>query len=1213
MSTTHSSSTAQTLRDLLALAREEPRPVAAGAAARAVARTRPARTVAAAVAAAGGPDEDAVRRLAALVRDHLAGSPGRWLGVHDALAGHRGTLPDLLADVPPPAPPAAPGVVRVPAPRSVQATLALLLEHTPPQDAAAALAVFPDDTLDLLLATGPVPGPVLTDAVAGHGDTRTRTALARHTRLDARVLARLLDTGDPRVGAAVYRNPRATQTLRRTLAGRLDDVPMDEGLYAELTDPAGELPSTWLAPLLVSGDPGLTARAVAGARGVAQQYALVRVWERTGPDAVRALVDDPAVRAHLTPPVLSRVTRSLAAEDGSGAALAALRARCEPYGDPARLPALLAATRRTSTLRVLLAEPYAYDLRALSEAHAKTPFMPKATVELARHEDADDAQRLAFRLSTLNDPWQGGGRRTGNTTPPARRLASEALDDRASLWAEGMAAAGLLDPADLVSTARPAVHALGALQALARRKLLGGALLAGLAELAEGALGERPEAWAAFGALLPRHGGTLHEVITEAGKAEAAADGVVPSAAPADGGTAAAAEAPERPRTPYERAALAALDVLRGCLADGGAPAPSDPGVLFFLAAHGDEDAPGLATPRWLSQACADHGVRPPWTRGWSVAPTRDEARATFAGLAPSTARSVAVAYEHGILTVADLLDGLPAQYLLPLPGDWRRQAFATAWQAGVARLLRTELGADPDAWLRLAGTVAAAGGGDLDTGGGGLTWPELVRLARSGEVDGRGTDGADGSGAAGTDGCGAGAAGDGTGEARTGERAATARRPLGQWKYGQPTPLPATPEEAVRQSGRGSHLWQWPIATMLCMADADTVDAVLPRLGPDGPWLLAAYLLRHERTPRTVLDRLLAGRDPRAMYVLAAGARRLPAGTADRLADLGDPEVDYFLLAENAPEPVRRRIVRRSRAGGTQRAEQLGKLVLERMPAGPWGQPAGSLRWLASAEPDLVEAVLTRSPELSLVQQLTGCLHLVEHGGRDRLAALVARGVLGRAATKLCAKALASADPAAVVRARLALETDPVKLAAKLRTASGEGDDPYRRVFPHAPDWDVLAAEHAKEPLPQWAWLVRRPDAPLELRLRHPELAPEPGPGGLPEGPEFTRARSRFGLGGLYSAPPVMQFDGLLASGHLRARDLLEVATPAVLVLSYLSSARLRTDAPPEAAAALEALADLVGRRLGTDRLAWERVVRRLTGRDPGWDAMSPVTALLD
>ncbi|MFE2142210.1 hypothetical protein ACFXA3_10730 [Streptomyces sp. NPDC059456] len=1178
MSTTHAGSAAQTFKQLLALPRAEPGSVAPGAALRAIEVARPARTVAGAVAAAGGPDEDAARRLTALVRDHLGGAAERWLGVHDALAAHRGTLPELLADVPPPAPAAAPDAVRAPAPRTVHTTLALLLEHALPQEAAAALAVFPDRTLDVLLATGPVPGPVLIDAVTGYGDTRTRTALARHTRLDTRVLARLLDAGDPQVGAVVFRNPRATQSLRRTLARRLDRVPMDEGLYFDLTDPAQELPSTWLAPLLVSGDPRLAARAVAGARGVAQQYALVRVWERTGPDAVRGLLDDPVVRGRLTKPVLSAVSKALAAEGGSGTegtgvgALVALRARCEPYGDPARLPALLATTRGTSSLRELLSEPYAYDLRALSEAHAKTPFMPKATEELARHEDADDAQRLAFRLSTLNEPWRSGGRRAGNTTPPARRLAAEALDDRAPQWAEGMAAAGLLDPADLVTTARPAVHAFAALKALARRKLHGGAVLTALAELADGALGERPEAWAAFEALLPRHGGTLYDVITEAGKAEATSEGGAPDTGPEAG-----FEAPELPRTPHERAALGAVDVLRGCLADDGAPAPSDPGVLYFLGAHRNHDAPGLATPRWLREACASQGMRPPYfARGWSVAPTREEALADFARLSPSTTWSVDAAYEQGILTVEDLLVGLPARYLLPLPGDWRRYSFAHAWRAGVARLLRSALGTDPDAWLRLADTVAASGGGDRETGDHGLTWPELLRLSRSGVT------------------------------------ATAAQRPLGQEKYHQPTPVPATPEEALVLSRRGNHQWLWPIGTMLCTADAETVDAVLPRLGPDGPWLLAAYLLRYDRTPRTALDRLLAGADPEAVRVLAAGTRRLPAGTAGRLADLADPEVDHRLLAGDAPEAVRRRIVGRSRAGSAQRSEQLGKLVLERMPAAPSGQPVGSLRWLASAEPDLIEAVLTRSPDLNLVQQLTGCLHLVVHGGRDRLAALVARGVLGQAAAKLCAKALASADPAAAVRARVTLETAPAKLAARLRTASPAGVNPIHRIFPNAVDWAALEAEHVRDPLPQWSWLVRTPDAPLDIRLRHPELAPEPGPEGLPEGPELTRERTRFGLGGLHGAPLVVQLDGLLASGTLQARDLLEVAAPAVLILSYLSSAKRRTDAPPEAADALEALAGLVESRLGRDPEAWDRAVRRLTGRDPKWDPMSPVTALL-
>ncbi|MEU3778501.1 hypothetical protein AB0F11_35935, partial [Streptomyces sp. NPDC032472] len=486
MSTSHDSSAARTLRSLLDLPREAPAAAPAGACLRAVTEGRPARTVAGAVAAAAGPDAETAQHLEALEREHLGGDAERWLGLHDALATHRGTLPELLADVPPPAhpaPPASPGGLRPPAPRSVHATLALLLEHARPKDAAAALAVLPDRTLDGLLATGSLPGPAVTSAVTEHGDPRTRTALARHTRLDSRVLARLLETGDPQVGAAVYRNPRATQSLRRTLVHRLDRIPMDEALYAELADRGADVPHTWLAPLLGSGDPQLAARAlIGGARGVAQSHALVRVWERTGPEAVRALLDDPGVRRCLSRAVVSDVAGALAADDGSGGALRALRERCEPYEDPARLPALLATTRGTSSLRDLLSEPYVHDLKALAQAHAASPFMPKASEELARHEAADDAQRLAFRLSTLNAPWRTGGRRAGNTAPPRQRLAEEELDDHAGVWAEGMAAAGLLDPVDLIRTARPAAHALHALDRLAGRNLLGGAALAALHE-----------------------------------------------------------------------------------------------------------------------------------------------------------------------------------------------------------------------------------------------------------------------------------------------------------------------------------------------------------------------------------------------------------------------------------------------------------------------------------------------------------------------------------------------------------------------------------------------------------------------------------------------------------------------------------------------------------------------------------------------------------
>ncbi|MEU6865580.1 hypothetical protein ABZ924_20355 [Streptomyces sp. NPDC046876] len=1217
MSTSHDSSAARTLRSLLGLPREAPAAAPAGASLRAVAEGRPARTVAGAVAAAAGPDAETGQLLEALVRDHLGGDAERWLGLHDALATHRGTLPELLADVPPPAhpvPPASPGGLRPPAPRSVHATLALLLEHAPPKDAAAAVAVLPDRTLDGLLATGSLPGPAVTAAVTEYGDPRTRTALARHTRLDSRVLARLLDTGDPQVGAAVYRNPRATQSLRRTLVHRLDRIPLDEALYAELADRGASVPHTWLAPLLGSGDPQLAARAlIGGARGVAQQYALVRVWERTGPEAVRALLDDPGVRRCMSRAVVSDVAGALAADDGSddgsGEALRALRERCEPYEDPARLPALLATTRGTSSLRDLLSEPYVHDLNALAQAHAASPFMPKASEELARHEAADDTQRLAFRLSTLNAPWRTGGRRAGNTAPPRQRLAEEELDDHAGLWAEGMAAAGLLNPVDLIATAHPAARALHALDRLARRKLLGGAAVAALHELAADRLGDRPEAWAAFDTLLPRHPGTLSEVLTEAGKAPAPqSDGSggsggaggtgtgAPTAGPQDGEAAApdtrpaapdrspavaeAAEAPAVPRGPRMAAALAALDLLRS-LAPGEVPLPADPGVLRFLAHHHGDTAPGLATPQWLVEACAAHGIAPPHG-SWPTAPTPDEILAAPVTTWGTGVQPLERAYTQGIVQAADLTAVLPARHLLQLPHDWRRLAFAAAWRAETGRLLRAELGTDPDAWLRLADTAAGTAGHAGSTASGesvgGPGWVELLRLARSGDT------------------------------------APAGYRPPEERAYASYTARPDTPDEAVRMADRGNHLWLWPIGTLLCVADdAEVVDAVLPRLGPDGPWLLAAYLLRHDRTPRTVLDRLLAGRDPQALRVLASQTRWLSPGAAELLADLGEPDVDLALLRHGTTAQVARRIVARSRPGGTHPAEGLGARVLAVLRADPSAGPVGDDRWLTSAEPDLIEEVFARRTGLSLAQQVLGCLHLCEHGGRDRLAALVARGVLGQAATTLCVKALESGDPAAVLRARADRELAPGKLVARLRRATHHWQTTgVLRDRPYGIDWEAVESAHAEDPLPQWPYIVRHPDAPAALRLRHAGLVEEPGPDGLPDGPELTLARARHGLGGRHGCAAATQFDGLLASGHLGAADLLHEAAPAAVVLAYLSGASRRADAPPQAQAALGALADLVAARLGTDPGAWSRVTTRLTARDPHWNPSSPVTSLL-
>lgn len=201
-----------------------------GAAPRVVERARPARSVAAKVAAVGGVDDQTAALLRELTGRHLGADVGRWCGVYDALGGHRGGLPELLAA--PPVAPVADDTLRPPAPRSVHHTLGLLLEHAEPEHAAAALAALPERVTTELLAGGTPPGAALLTAVVGHGDSRTRAALARHPRLDTRVLARLAAIGDAQVVAAVYRNPRTTQSLRRTIVQRLDTVPLDEALRA---------------------------------------------------------------------------------------------------------------------------------------------------------------------------------------------------------------------------------------------------------------------------------------------------------------------------------------------------------------------------------------------------------------------------------------------------------------------------------------------------------------------------------------------------------------------------------------------------------------------------------------------------------------------------------------------------------------------------------------------------------------------------------------------------------------------------------------------------------------------------------------------------------------------------------------------------------------------------------------------------------------------
>ncbi|MEU9861553.1 hypothetical protein AB0D99_11795 [Streptomyces sp. NPDC047971] len=1136
--------------------------------------TRPARTLTRHLVGTPPPASEAALLLAALIERHLAGAPKRWRRLHDALGTSPHTLPELLADLPEP----REGADRLP-PRSVPDTLALLLELTPHEEAAAALTALPDRTVETVLAGGTLPGPALTLAVTRHGDSRTRAALARHPRIDARALKQLLGAEDPTVYAAVYRNNRCTPSLRRAVvdAHARSRVLLDPTLRAELLSSAGASSRSRTAPLLGSGDPPLVAQALAwGVRKVAQRHALLRVLECRGADAVRTMLADPAVVPYVHAEIRAEVTAALDAPD----AAARLRAAGEPYEDPATLPRLLGVSRGTSTLRDLLNEPYAHDFRALAAANRKTPFMPKAAEELIRHEDATDAERAQFQLTLLNAPWRAGGRIAGNLTPPAVRLAEEELDETAADWAVGMVAAGRLDPVELIALARPAVRGLEALHAVAQRDPRADAAREArdlLADAYRESVATGPHAEEALLRALAAHRGTLSEAVRDAGAADGpSSDRPAPTR---DTGTtpAAVADPPGEPAPgpvgERGRAALGAIDLLRSLAGPGTAPLPDDPAVLRHLSAHDVADVPGRRHPDWLAEACLAQGLTDLAHR--CEAPTREEVHRRLAEtpeLAP-LARIAERAYLHGIVSADDLLHHLPAAHLLLVPHDWRGLAFLTAWRRALARYLERELGTDADAWLRLAATARRSMATDGDTA---ISWPGL--LARS-RLDNDTT------------------AADTLHQART---------PIGRASTFAPTEPPTSPGTAVNLLARGNHLWAWPLGTLLREARPDALAAIMPRLGPDGPWMLAAHLLRSTPTARTPLDHLLRHRDRGALKVLSEQSRWLDDAALHRLVDLADPDVDLALLRTHVDLAVRRRIAARPgvlapRLAADVRADPLAEL------------PGGRTAWLESAEPALIELVFERAGKhLTLAQQLVGSLNLLRHGGRRRLAALVESGRLGAAATRFCQKALTTDDPAAPLAARAARELTADRLAKRLRRARGHWQtQDILDSTPGPVPWQALEAEHAEDPIPFWEQVVRHPTAPHAFRLRNAAHLH-----GLsvttPLGPELTVARARHGVGGHARSPVDALLDHLLRTGQLTGRDLVHEVAPAAVVLSCLNRARRRADAPEAVHVALAEVARLVTERLGHDTGAWQRVHARLTAPADDRSAAVAVPELL-
>ncbi|WP_411135819.1 hypothetical protein [Streptomyces sp. C10] len=621
--------------------------------------------------------------LRTLLHRQLGADPQRWATLRTSLSRYKGTLADLLAGI-------ADGTVPEPGPTVTPPALTkpyrFLLYAAEPDDLRVLLPHLPDELLHALLGKGSLPAHALDTALAA-SEPRVRAALGSNITLGIRDLHRLTECDEPTVNAAVYRNQKATLSLRRAIAsgvprtpGRTELVPLDAALRTELLATEDRFRRS---PLITSGDPELVLHSWGWwASDGARHFSVVRVWERGGPDTVRRLLDlvpdaDPSS-------VLAKAAAALEHPDG----LDRFREGLEPYEDPEALPRVFASPRgRNATrrlMREIVHEPYVYDFPRLIAAHHQHTFEPEPIEELLRHEDVDEAirQALTARASALD-------------AEPVDHLRSTAYDAGLHGWFVETVEKGLLEPERLVDTAQPAAAALAYLGHVGARAR-GHAV-----DLVREHLAGHPEAWVIALNLVGTFAGSLAELITTAASVAGprpdaeelarldanARTTDAPDLAEAPAPALTHAEQREREKVLDPRAALASAHLLRTLVA--GAPLPTDPSVLDVLAATHMTDFPGPSHPGWLVEACERHAS--PDTRRRLVKKTTD-----------GHGKPDLLACRQGLVAPSEMVARTPAREMSPLSRDWfTRDVPAEAAVSAARQLVADRLGTDPERWLR--------------------------------------------------------------------------------------------------------------------------------------------------------------------------------------------------------------------------------------------------------------------------------------------------------------------------------------------------------------------------------------------------------------------------------------------------------------------------------------------------------------------------------
>ncbi|MGY0057473.1 hypothetical protein ACWY4P_13050 [Streptomyces sp. LZ34] len=622
------------------------------------------------------------------------------------------------------------------------------------------------------------------------------------------------------------------------------------------------------------------------------------------------------------------------------------------------------------------------------------------------------------------------------------------------------------------------------------------------------------------------------------------------------------------------RSALAGIDTLRG-LSRGAPPLPADEGVVRRLAATHVTFWPGARFPAWARDAWDGCGIADPLrlvpepdTRRVPNRLREDRVWSDKLGINETLRGDLDTAWLAGTVTGPDLLAAIPARYTMPVWNDSDSPAMH-GLERTLCAFLAGALGTDTDAWLRLMTAVEEVRtlpGADRDA-----TWPDL--LARAADTT--------------------------------------------------PDPRRIVPYAKVTGRDREKLLrwreWTWPAAEVLRRApDAKILDALMPLLPDHTGWLLALYVVaQRQAAPQTVVEHLKRCGDREALVMLAEWIDADPPTHRALLAH-GDPEVHLALLAPHVYlGPAEARQVLDGSVPLAPYESRSADMRLRRVPGNAYPD------LLHAAEPELIEAAFTHDRgRFKTPEQLFGCLNLLRRGGPHRLSALLATGRVGPAVTKMCHQALASADPLAALEKRARRELTTAKLASRLRrvrsTVGFVDTERLLALFPDI-DWAYLEAEHAREPFEFWSAVVTHATTPSAVAARHADAILGDRRGSYRRRPvrdaEIARGMARRGLGSSDWRAMTLRADRMLADGLLTADDLVSVAAPADRVLGYLGGALRRPDAPPQARAATERIAELVATHLDGDDDpdgAWQRVYARLAGQDPRWPRSSSIEATL-